>query len=190
MSAAPAEERAEGRRAEPRTDAEANPWVIHGIAAGVVGAAVIALFFLLIDAVAGHAFWTPAALGAAVFQGRSLEPGDPLSPALVVAYTVLHGGAFVVAGLATSFALLGHRREIQPLRGSLLLATLLFVALEIFFLGFFIFFGSSVATELITDLGPGRVSVANALAALAMAGTLVMVRSPYRAQGGRGSLES
>lgn len=75
---------------------------LEGFNAGVIGAAAVAIWFLVIDSLAGQPFYTPAALGAGLFEGRTAADlqGMPESAAtLVLAYTVFHGLAFVIAGL-------------------------------------------------------------------------------------------
>ena len=46
----------------------------EGAVAGVIGAAVVAVWFLVCDIVAGEIFRTPALLGAAAFLSKPLEP--------------------------------------------------------------------------------------------------------------------
>ena len=160
-----------GQRDAADVDVEANPWVVHGLAAGVVGALVVAGFFLAVDLIESRAFWTPAVLGSAVFLGRGLEAGDPIEPAVVAAYTVLHGAVFVSVGLMASFLLLGHRRDFGMSAG-IALAALLFAALEGMLLAFFMGTASEVVPGLIPSLGFGRIAMANLLAAAAMTAML------------------
>ena len=41
----------------------------EGFVAGLIGAAAVALWFLVVDLVGGNAFFTPSMLGSAVFWG-------------------------------------------------------------------------------------------------------------------------
>ncbi|MEE8581325.1 MAG: hypothetical protein V3T33_07020, partial [Myxococcota bacterium] len=41
----------------------------EGFLGGVIGAAAVATWFLILDTLAGQPFYTPAVLGAGVFQG-------------------------------------------------------------------------------------------------------------------------
>lgn len=163
------------RDVSPDVDMEESTWIRDGIVSGVVGATVIALFFLVIDLLGGRPLWTPHALGSAVFFGETVPDDASPVPYIVVGYTVLHGAVFLIAGLTASFAMLGRRDDLGPLSG-LALAGALFLGLELFFLAFFATFADSVAGELFADLGTGKIAVANMLAAGTMAATTV--RSP------------
>jgi len=137
----------------------------------VAGAATVALFFLVVDLIAGRGLWTPFALGAAFFQGAFPPPGAPVSPALVGGYTVVHVWLFLSVGVLASFLLTGRRIPgASLLSRSLLLGALLFVAFEVIF----VFFARLVATGAIEMLGLGRVAFANLLAALVMAAVLAL----------------
>ena len=166
------------------TDVEASTWVRDGIVTGGIGATLIALFFLIVDVLQGRPLWTPSALGSAVFLGKGLATDAAWHPPLVAAYSALHGGVFVAAGLAASFAWLGHRARRRGLPGFLLTAGVLFAAFEAFFLVFFVVFADSMAGGLlIGELGGGRIALANALAACAMAATTLWPPLGWRRQG-------
>ena len=92
-----------------------------GILAGLVGAAVIALWFLIIDTIDGRPLFTPATLGRGMLG--VLAPGrDDLSVGtLVSAYTVFHVAAFIVVGLLAAFVADVAEREPSILFGFLLL---------------------------------------------------------------------
>lgn len=79
----------------------------EGVIGGLVGAAAVALWFLVTDLSAGRPFYTPALLGARLFEGASADQlsGLPSSaPALVAGYTLVHGLSFIVAGLMIAWA--------------------------------------------------------------------------------------
>ncbi len=80
----------------------------EGAIGGVIGAAALAFWFLIADSIAGQPFHTPALLGARVFTGI-VDPVDTGMPdsaaALVAGYTIVHGLAFVVAGLMIASAM-------------------------------------------------------------------------------------
>lgn len=80
----------------------------EGVTSGVLGASAVAIWFLITDTIAGTPFHTPALLGARLFRGTASEnlqglPGSPV--ALVAGYTLVHGLAFVVAGLLIACAM-------------------------------------------------------------------------------------
>jgi hypothetical protein len=77
----------------------------EGIRAGLVGAATVAAWFFLLDALAGRPLYTPSVLGTALFHGGGeLAAPDtlPISFEMVVSFTWVHTLAFLVIGLATS----------------------------------------------------------------------------------------
>src|SRR4030095_16559420 len=72
----------------------------EGLIAGLVGAATVALWFLLIDLVQGRPLYTPTVLGTALF-GRGIGLPSPNSGPdleMVLMFTWVHGLAFVVVG--------------------------------------------------------------------------------------------
>jgi len=79
-----------------------------GMIAGTGGAATLALWFLLLDGLAGHPLSTPHMLGAALFKGGGglVPPAQvELSLGLVVAFTGLHWLAFALMGGVASWLL-------------------------------------------------------------------------------------
>ncbi|UCF20510.1 MAG: hypothetical protein JSU87_03620 [Gemmatimonadota bacterium] len=80
----------------------------EGALAGVIGAVALAFWFLIADSIAGQPFHTPALLGARVFTSN-FDPADAGMPdsaaALVAGYTLVHGLAFVLAGLMIASAM-------------------------------------------------------------------------------------
>lgn len=148
--------------------AEASAWVPDGLVAGVIGAALIAVFFLGVDLVEGRgAFWTPGALGSALFLGEPLAASETPQPVIVIGYTVLHGSVFAIAGMLGSFLLLGNRSRLGPASG-LVMAVALFAGFEIVFLGL-----ERLAPGLSGAFSASRVAMANVLAAAAMAAALL-----------------
>ena len=86
-----------------------------------LGAAVVAAWFFVLDLVAGHPFQTPAALGSSLlFHKSTIE----MSARVIIAYTVFHLAAFLLAGLL--FVWIAERIERRP---SFMLFALLFVIL-------------------------------------------------------------
>ena len=103
----------------------------EGFVAGLIGAGCVALWFLVVDAISGQPFYTPAMLGSAVFWGLR----DPARVAVafppVIGYTLLHVVAFVVVGvIAASLAALVDRSP-----PTLFLAVVFFAVFEV---GFYI----------------------------------------------------
>ena len=81
-----------------------HPHVTEGVIAGLCGAAVVALWFLLVDTVTGRPFHTPAALASALFLGAQSEAEIRLSLGLIAGYTVIHIAVFAAAGFVLAGA--------------------------------------------------------------------------------------
>ncbi|MGQ0562688.1 MAG: hypothetical protein ACT443_12540 [Gemmatimonadota bacterium] len=136
----------------------------RGVVAGVIGASVVALWFLVIDALNDHVFYTPAALGSALLLGAS-EPADVVTSAeIIIGYTLVHGAAFVLFGLFAAW-MMEKAEQFPPL---LLGLILVFVTLEVLSLGVLI----ALATWLFETIPSWSPIVANLLAAAAMLGYL------------------
>ena len=77
----------------------------EGIVAGLAGAATIAGWFFILDAVRGKLFYTPTVLGLAFFRrGIGLEAPETLTPnfEMVMSFTWIHVLVFILIGLAAS----------------------------------------------------------------------------------------
>jgi len=73
--------------------------VREGVVSGVIGALIVALWYLIVDTAGGQPFHTPNLLGRIFFQGE-LSPGvQPIAPGAVVGYTALHFVLFVLVGM-------------------------------------------------------------------------------------------
>jgi hypothetical protein len=125
----------------------------EGIAAGIVGAAVVALWFFAIDAIQGEMLRTPQLLGTALLR-------QPTPGAAVLAYTAVHGLAFILFGIVGALLIAGAER--QPML--IFALVILFTSFEIFFFGLVL-----IAASWILDVVAGwTIFVGNVLAAAAM----------------------
>jgi hypothetical protein len=73
----------------------------EGIVAGLLGAATIALWFLIVDTINGRPLYTPTVLGTAVFRGGAgLDHPEtlPISLEMVMLFTWVHALVFAAAG--------------------------------------------------------------------------------------------
>jgi hypothetical protein len=77
-------------------------FLVEGIAVGLAGAGVVALWFLVVDVIAGMPFRTPALLGAALFDGARDPAAVVVTPRLVLGYTVVHAALYVALGVAAA----------------------------------------------------------------------------------------
>ena len=137
----------------------------QGFVAGLVGAATVALWFLLLDSLNGRPLYTPTVLGTALFRhGSGLGAPEtlPISFEMVWMFTWVHGLVFAaIGGVASRLLGLAER---NPSFGFGIL--LLFVVFE---------FGFTVAAMVLAApvlraLTWPAVLVGNVLAAAAMAG--------------------
>jgi hypothetical protein len=131
-----------------------------GVVAGILGAAVIAVWFVLIDAARGQLLHTPTLLGSVLFLGKSVEEVTSVNLPIVFAYTGLHGLGFLAAGTALSWMV--GQFERNPQFGLVLL--LLFLLFESILFGFEV----TVFPVLVGALGTLAVASANLLAAVVM----------------------
>ena len=98
-----------------------HPLLYDGVKAGLLGAIVIAVWFLILDTIDGRPFFTPVTLGRGLVN--ILAPGQPVVPplVLVLAYTAFHFAAFIVVGLLASLVVAAADREPSVLFAFLLL---------------------------------------------------------------------
>jgi hypothetical protein len=144
----------------------------EGIIAGLIGAAVVAVWFLIYDAARGRPLRTPALLGAATFQGVTDPTAVPVTTHLVVQYTVLHGVVFAMIGVLIAYLIVSAQRE--PSR--LLVMFIALMCFEVFFLAVVVW----LAHPVLGELAWWSILGANALAALGM---LVYFFAGHRALG-------
>ena len=143
-------------------------FVREGIYAGAVGATAIAVWFLIIDTIAGKPFFTPKLLGSAVISilGKSMPDS---SFTQVAGYTLFHYALFALIGIIIVAVV--HQSERTPaiLAGLLIL----FVALQL---------GMYVLSALLKESPLGgmawsQIFIANLLASAAM-GWFIWKRHP------------
>jgi len=77
---------------------------------GLIGAALVGVWFFVVDLIAGRPFFTPSLLGSAVFFGLRDPAAATISVKAVLAYTGLHLVAFHIVGLVVS-AILAEARK-------------------------------------------------------------------------------
>lgn len=131
-----------------------------GVLVGIIGAAVVAAWFFILDIARSQIFLTPSLLGSVIFLGNS--PGDPITvnPFIVFAYTGLHGVLFLLAGLVIAWLFAMFERN--PQFGIILL--LLFVLVEAILFAF----AAAIFPNLVGTLGAAAVGAGNLFAAVAM----------------------
>jgi uncharacterized membrane protein YphA (DoxX/SURF4 family) len=138
-----------------------HPLLHDGIIAGLIGATAIAVWFLIIDTIAGQPFRTPASLGNGLVD--VLGPKDPTDSvaAFVLVYTVFHFAAFMLVGLLAALIVYLARKEPSILLGFVVL----FVATEV---GFYGLVGLLHQASSLGSLAWYQVMIGNLIAAAAM----------------------
>lgn len=141
-----------------------HPLLSRGIVAGLVGAGTVALWFLIFDFVSGRPLFTPAALGSALLFGASEVTAVRIDLGVVAAYTIVHVGCFVVAGVI----LVAVAEQVERRPEFLMLATMFTILLEALVVA-----ALALGAEWVLGiLGIGSVVVANVLAVSAMGWTI------------------
>jgi len=130
----------------------------------VLGAATVAAWFVVLDVAQGRLFFTPAALGSALFLGADSPEAAQVTLGLIAAFTIVHVAAFVALGLVATAIVRGVRRHPPVILG----AVLLFVTMQTFLIGLI----AITATWLVDALTWWSIGVANLLAAVVMGGYL------------------
>jgi hypothetical protein len=131
----------------------------EGIVAGILGAVVVAVFYLVVDLVHGRPLMTPSVLGEAFVLHVPVSLTQP-NTAAVIAYSALHLIAFIAFGLLLT-ALIRTSEHSVIARDA---AIQLLVAFLVFFYGI-LTVGSEVVRGMFSFLG---VLAANALAGAVM----------------------
>jgi hypothetical protein len=126
-----------------------------------IGGAVIALFFLLIDALAGQVFFTPSLMGTALISEVPVSAETPVRLDMVALYSVVHFGVFFILGALASKL----RGPALSLGGPVVLAGALFLLMTG---GFWMAAGTILQRGAASAIGWHWVLAANLLTAIAM----------------------
>ena len=145
----------------------------EGLITGILGATGVAVWFLIVDTIAGQPFFTPRVLGEAV--KNVVAPDNFASPFVIVAlYTVFHYAAFIIAGIVVVALVHASAKQVQLLAGVMIL----FVAFEVAFYGYVALL--QLATRL-EGIAWYQVGAANLVAA-ALMGRYLWMRHPELTQ--------
>ena len=132
----------------------------EGVITGIIGATAIAVWFLIVDTIAGHPFATPIFLGKGVVSVLGKNMMGDTAFTQVVGYTIFHYLAFVVVGIVLTVIV--HQAERTPA----ILAGLL-VAFVMTTLGFYMI-AAAFAQSALGQIAWAQIFIANLLAAAAM----------------------
>src|SRR5438552_1754481 len=84
----------------------------EGVITGFIGATAIALWFLIVDTVAGHPFYTPIFLGKGVVSVLGKNMMGDTAFTQVAGYTIFHYAAFFIVGIVLTVVV--HQAERTP----------------------------------------------------------------------------
>jgi hypothetical protein len=142
---------------------EVREFYQEGIIAGIIAAAVVAVWFLIVDSLNGRPLYTPSVLGTVLFRrGTALAAPEaiPISIGMVAMFTWVHGLLFAALGGIAS-RLLGMAERNPNIGFGVIL---LFVIFQACFTAAVMLF----APPVMQTLGWPAILVANFLAAAAM----------------------
>lgn len=137
----------------------------EGIITGLIGATVVALWFLLFDFARGKPLFTPALLGNTLFYGVNNPIGLEITLGPVLGYTIIHGLAFIAFGVIAASVM--SVSESEP--AVFVAFVILFACFEVFILGVVGALGQSMLGALVW----WAILIGNLLASAAMIWYLV-----------------
>jgi len=149
-----------------------RPIVREGLVTGLIGAGSVAVWFLIVDSIAGKPLFTPSAIGSVMFF-RIHNPQElVISLQAVGLYTIVHFLAFAVVGVIASVLVAETARTPH----------LVWLLVEFFVVLEFGFYGvvAILFAPLLAALAWVSVAVGNLIAAVTMGYYLWRVRPELR----------
>lgn len=135
--------------------------LLDGLFSGAIGALAVAVWFLIIDTLAGRPLFTPALLGTVLLHGGTVAgQGVTVAPLEVAAYTAFHFVAFLAVGVSMSWLMTMFERF--PIVGFVMVV--LFACFQVGFIAL----DAALGSQLLGQLQSWSVIVANVLAAGSM----------------------
>jgi hypothetical protein len=147
---------------EPSRDQSTAFWR-EAAAAGAIGAATIAVWFLALDILRGRPLYTPTVLGTALVRGPGLASPEtlPVSLGMVVLFTLAHGVVFLAIGAVAAGLIRLAEKNANYGFGLILFF--------VFFLCGFLFAAMIFAEDILRALAWPAILGGNLLAVVAMA---------------------
>jgi hypothetical protein len=131
-----------------------------GILAGLIGATVVALWFLVVDALAGRMLSTPIALGSSILDTFGVAPGRDRIVSVLL-YSLVHYGVFVIIGIIGSHAVHAMRANPSLTMAFEILLVVVLIVISLFSL-------TLSQSPMFAGIAWYEIWVANVLAAVAM----------------------
>jgi|SRR5579862_251793 len=155
-----------------------GPWIVvwaEGASAGMIGAAVVIIWFVLHDLGRGaNPFRTPAMLAGALLEGANNPAAAVVSSPLVLGYTVVHFAVFIAFGVIAS-SLVAMLDDSPALWTALLLQICVFQA-------FFVGFAPLLSDVLDGQLSSGAIAIGNLLSSSTLLGFIYARRAALHAR--------
>ena len=131
-----------------------------GVAAGLIGASAVALWFLVVDAALREPLFTPSLVASAVLQGVPATADHAIDLSMVAAFTALHSLAFIAFGVVASWGVdqFEHTPDLP------LISIAVFIALE----GGFVTATKLFVPDVAEVIGHGFIVAGNVFAAVGM----------------------
>ena len=133
----------------------------EGVIAGLIGATAVAVWFLIIDIVHGHPFYTPAVLGRGLFSVLGGSDAGDSEFLRIAVYTVFHYVAFIAVGLLAAMVVHAAQREPEILAA----AIVIFIIFELGITGIAALMSEQ---QLIGNLGWLQIAMGTLVATIAM----------------------
>jgi hypothetical protein len=145
----------------PRSSKPTADFLYETFYGGAIGGVVLALFFLVVDAVARQPLFTPSLVATVIFTDTPATAATEIRLDMVAYFSILHFATFLVAGASLS----GLYRVLAPYaRRSTFLVALTFALLT----GGFALIGITVAPGVVPVIGLAWIVLGNLLTAFAM----------------------
>ncbi len=106
--------------------------VREGVIAGILGGAAVAVWFLIVDTIAGEPLLTPSILGAMLLNVFEVRVEPVVNIGYVFFYSIFHFAIWAGIGYLVTFII--HKADRQPT--ILALATMVFVVITLASLGY------------------------------------------------------
>jgi len=150
---------------ETSSDTSQRTWadlVYDAFYSGAIGGSVVALFFLIVDAIRLEPLYTPSLMGSVLFGGADPATVMGVDLGMVAAYTVVHFVGFAALGILASLVV--HEVELHARHHPAMALAVLFLMFE----GSFALLAEIFMPGVIVRVGAAYVALANLLAAAGM----------------------
>jgi hypothetical protein len=131
-----------------------------GITAGLIGATVVALWFLIVDVIGGRVFSTPVALGTSLLDTFGILPGRGTATSVIL-YSLAHYLTFIIAGIVAAHAIAAMRANPSLTVAFEMLLVMMLIVISLFSL-------TLSQSPMFAPIAWYEIWVANVLAAISM----------------------